>query len=643
MSSETAVKSFARETAEDLVAAAVEATDPSAGMLDHRRLVESLGAVLGGIADGGDQDTLLRLIVEKMCKLVGAGRGSAYLRDTNSGLFHGQVAYGYKEIDPTIKRLVCGIPADGFTAEIIETRAPVVIANLRSDPRPVRSAIRAWHAISAMGVPMLADGQVVGIIFLDTEGEARDFNAGDRVLASVFADLAAIAVAQSRLYRELKHSHDTVTRQNKILRRVNAVDDRLTMLVLEGRNLHEIAEAVTELTVKPAAIFDAADRCLAAFAPPEVAEPVPSIFEPEVRATRQVAEALAALPPSEPTVVGPFPAAGIPHRLLLAPVIVRDEQWGTLVLSEHGARFNGFDVLVSKRTATLVALEMSAGRREAGATWDARASLVSELIRGGGEEGQLEGRANFLEVPLGVPRVVCLLAGRRTAEGLELPEPSTAAAALHRRLGGEHGIIGAETGDGVALLVDLPECERSAVGVMAVREAVAGLCAELDTDGNLIAGISALCERPVDYSRAYGEAAQVVRALDAFSSGSDLTTLSADDLGRGRVFLAACDPREAEAFVGQTFGALLEESKARVLLETLACVFEQNGHVRHAAEVMELHENTLRYRLGRIEQLTGRAVITDSDAQLDAQLGLMVLRLQGRLRPPAHRAVLVDE
>ena len=54
-----------------------------------------------------------------------------------------------------------------------------------------------------------------------------------------------------------------------------------------------------------------------------------------------------------------------------------------------------------------------------------------------------------------------------------------------------------------------------------------------------------------------------------------------------------------------------------------------------------MHENTIRYRLSRIEELTGLAVTHDPDAQLRARLSLLVLLLQGRLpaavqAPPAR-------
>ena len=67
-------------------------------------------------------------------------------------------------------------------------------------------------------------------------------------------------------------------------------------------------------------------------------------------------------------------------------------------------------------------------------------------------------------------------------------------------------------------------------------------------------------------------------------------------------------------------------------------VFFENGRsVRNSARHLSVHENTIRYRLGRVLDLTGLDIGTDSDAQLTVQVALLILKIQGRLpaTPPA--------
>jgi hypothetical protein len=53
--------------------------------------------------------------------------------------------------------------------------------------------------------------------------------------------------------------------------------------------------------------------------------------------------------------------------------------------------------------------------------------------------------------------------------------------------------------------------------------------------------------------------------------------------------------------------------------------------VRCCAHALGVHENTVRYRLARVERLTGLCVCADASDQLTVQLGLLVLRLEDRL------------
>ena len=69
------------------------------------------------------------------------------------------------------------------------------------------------------------------------------------------------------------------------------------------------------------------------------------------------------------------------------------------------------------------------------------------------------------------------------------------------------------------------------------------------------------------------------------------------------------------------------------LLATLEVFFTSSRSVREAADHVGVHENTIRYRLTRIAELTGLDVATNADHQLAGQLATLVLRLEGALQP----------
>jgi sugar diacid utilization regulator len=595
----------------------------------YQAAIRAFGEVAGALGEVKKLDDLLHLVARHICDLVGVHRCSVYLRDKDSDLFRGQVGHADRDIDERVKRLVAGVPGDEFTGEILRTMAPVTINDAVSDPRPIRSTMRAWKIRSMMGVPMIIRGEVTGIVFLDDEDRPHSFQPIDADTAAAFADLAAVAINQAQLTGKLRASLDTVARQNQLLRRAAQIEDRLTKLVLDGGDIREIADTVSQLTGKPCAVYDANNERLALIVPPGLDETAnPKILEPGYRSQPAVLDALAALDGSRGGVVEPLPAAGLNHRFMIAPVVVRDDIWGRVVLMEFPARFGPIDMHVCRRAATNIAVEMSAERRAATAEWNVRASLAGELIRGGADPGSVRKRADYMGIRLDLPRVLCLLT---PGEGVaaELPDARAVAGAFADA--GATGVLATALAEGVVVIAEVDGDIAAADALAAVKTVVEKACGRIDPQGSLLAGISTICREASDYERGFTEARQVVSCLARFGA-TDRRVLAADDLGAGRLLLAAADPAEIERFARDTLGRLLDEGDAAAdLVATLAAFFDQGRSIRKTAAALDVHENTIRYRLGRIEEAIGLPIATDSDAQLTVHLALLVLRLQGRL------------
>jgi len=596
----------------------------------YRAALRAFGSVAAALGDVKDFDTLLHMIAMRTCQLAGVQRCSVYLREEETGLFRGQVAHPDGIGDERIKCLVAGVPADRFTQEIVESKRPVVIQNAQNDPRPIRSTMRAWHIRSMLGVPMVLRGEVSGLLFLDNEDERHTFTPSDCEMASTFADLAAVAISQARLTAELRSSVAKVARQNQLLRQAAAMDDRLATLLLEGGDLREIAVAVAELTEKPTAIHDVEHRRLAAAVPPWFDEEVvPRLLQPPHRTHPSVVDALHGLSGTRGGVIGPLPTAGLPHRFLVAPVTMRDEDCGRVVIMEYGSRFGPLDIHIARRAATNIALELAAERRAAAAEWDARASLAADLIRGTRDSLSLERRMRYFGLDPSAPRVVCLVTGDSSSpDGVPSAEGVSAAFA-----GGalDRGVLAADVAEGVVALLEVEPEMATLAAIAATRTFVGRALKALGASG-LAATLSTRCTELADYVRAYSEARQVMICLRSLSEGPSMRVLTADDLGAGRLLLASATRDEARRFSHDALGALLvDEEHTRDLLTTLRAFFDSGRSVRRSALALGVHENTIRYRLARIEESTGLAVGTSSEDELRAQLALLVLRLEGAL------------
>lgn len=589
--------------------------------------IAAFGDVSEALSELHELDDLLHLIARKICELVGVRRCSLYLRDERSSLYRGQVGHWLHDIDEGVKRLTSGGAGDAFTREIVATKAPVVVQDTRSDTRPIKSTMRSWDVRSMLGVPMVLRGDVVGIVYLDDADQRRQYTAADEAIASMFANLAAIAIQQARLTSDLRAKLTTVATQNASMRRAAVVDDRLTALVLEGSNMREIATAIAELTGKACAIHDAGHRQIAVGRPAGSEDGMlPKLLSAETRSHPDVRRALAGLRDNRPGVVGPMPYAGVHNRCIVAPVAAGSDSWGHLLLLEHGSRLTNFDMLVARRGATVIAWGMSAERRAASAEWNVGASLAGELIRGNRDISALERRAEHVGIRIDDPHALCLITTAADS-GAIVPDARAVAEVFARE--GETRPLATSVTEGVGVIVPLPSDDVA--GLEAVKARVTAACSALDADGALIAGISTVCRQPSDYVRAYEQSIQVVRCLNTFAAADHSQVLAANDLGAGRLFLSTSNAAEADRFVQETLGSLLTDRSRADLLTTLHVFCRHGRSVRRTSQVMGVHENTIRYRIMRAEAETELDVTNDADAQFSVQLALLILRLKGVL------------
>jgi serine phosphatase RsbU (regulator of sigma subunit)/anti-sigma regulatory factor (Ser/Thr protein kinase) len=87
----------------------------------------------------------------------------------------------------------------GFAGRIAATRQPVVISNLDESPTMVvNPLIREKNVLSLVGVPLIVEGKVVGVLEAGSITQ-REFGAGEIQLLQLVADRVALSIERSRL------------------------------------------------------------------------------------------------------------------------------------------------------------------------------------------------------------------------------------------------------------------------------------------------------------------------------------------------------------------------------------------------------------------------------------------------------------
>ncbi|WP_378741295.1 PucR family transcriptional regulator [Nocardia brasiliensis] len=260
----------------------------------------------------------------------------------------------------------------------------------------------------------------------------------------------------------------------------------------------------------------------------------------------------------------------------------RSEILGTLALVDPEHRIAEDQMFALSYGSTVLALELSHQRNVAEIELRLRRELVDDLISGtDNDNDSAYARAQALGYDLRGPHHLVLVHNSDNAAA------GRAAADL-----GLHYLQGRYAGMVVFVTDRRPDPEelhrvmRAALGPVAI-------------------GISGACEQAGDLARGFDEARRAlnIRLRSRIPDGAN----AFDELGFYRLVDAARADGTAAAFLREELGVLLDYDQARHtdLVYTLSQYLECGGNYDESAAVLHIHRSTLRYRLGRIRELTG--------------------------------------
>jgi DNA-binding PucR family transcriptional regulator len=152
----------------------------------------------------------------------------------------------------------------------------------------------------------------------------------------------------------------------------------------------------------------------------------------------------------------------------------------------------------------------------------------------------------------------------------------------------------------------------------------------LPSNVDAIAAISASCADAAEIHRGMSEAREVLAAIMR-SRSIEQPIVAADELGAARLFLSVTERTQAERFAADTLGPLLNSSdpSLRGLLVTVDAFLQCSRSVQQSAAHLQVHQNTVRYRLSRIRELTGLDLLGSDEDQLSAYVALKIIWLSG--------------
>jgi PAS domain S-box-containing protein len=164
-------------------------------------------------------DEVLRIVMDNIVRLTKAERGFLMLRDDKGDMV---IRMGrnweMESINPselTVSRSVVG--------RVLESGEPIVTTNAQEDNRFIgQESIVAFNLRSILCVPLKVKNEIIGVIYADNRIRSGIFADSEKNLLVAFANQAAVAIENARLFSSLKHTFEEVTGLKNLMESVFA-------------------------------------------------------------------------------------------------------------------------------------------------------------------------------------------------------------------------------------------------------------------------------------------------------------------------------------------------------------------------------------------------------------------------------------
>jgi Nif-specific regulatory protein len=183
-----------------------------------------------------DLQEVLTRVLDLAIRRLRAERGMILLLDPITSALRTRVVRNINEGEPDSKR-----SPQSIVREVIQSGQSVMSADARADERFVESeSVIAENILSILCVPLIIKERIAGAIYVDHRQARHLFSQKDRNFLEAFADQAAIAIENARLYEELEEARTRLSLENESLRREVLIEKHLDSVVGQSEAVAKI-------------------------------------------------------------------------------------------------------------------------------------------------------------------------------------------------------------------------------------------------------------------------------------------------------------------------------------------------------------------------------------------------------------------
>jgi len=159
-----------------------------------------------------DLEQMLHIAITQVVQFVKAERGFILLVEEGTKRVWGKAAHGIDLLE--LESVLSGRDTKNhpqvsrtILEEVLRDRRSVLSTNAMEDPRyQAHTSVQLSNVRSVLCVPLIAQGQTLGIVYLDNRMKVANFNEHDAEMLTAFANQAAVAIQNARLYDNLRKS-----------------------------------------------------------------------------------------------------------------------------------------------------------------------------------------------------------------------------------------------------------------------------------------------------------------------------------------------------------------------------------------------------------------------------------------------------
>jgi PAS domain S-box-containing protein len=213
-------------------------------LAERTRLLETVRGVAAEVARELDLNTLLHLILERAVGLLGAVGGIIWLWDETLQALTPRARHGREEYSIEMSMKL----GEGVVGTVAQQREPCVVNDYQTSPYAHPAWVERLNTSAVIATPLIYRERLIGVIWVEKDKTTGGFTVADCELLGLFADQAATAIENARLYETLEARLSRL----QILTHLNqVVSSSLDM----DKVLSEIARAAARLMEVPFVAF----------------------------------------------------------------------------------------------------------------------------------------------------------------------------------------------------------------------------------------------------------------------------------------------------------------------------------------------------------------------------------------------------